>query len=117
MELAGVSLWGPGDKTKRRLKVQKPATNKEEEEDQSPTGLRRDKSKTVQFHGTSTGVGLRGASVGICTTFDRLRRSLKNPNRRLTDFHQIFDKTSKRSLTRYFTIRQNLLDSNEFLGV
>ena len=33
MELAGVSLWGPGDKTERRLKVQKPATNKEEEEE------------------------------------------------------------------------------------
>ena len=27
-ELAGVSLWGPGDKTWRRLWVQKPATNK-----------------------------------------------------------------------------------------
>ena len=34
MELAGVSLWGPGDKTERRLKVQKPATNKEKEEEE-----------------------------------------------------------------------------------
>ena len=31
MELAGVSLCGPGDKTWRLLKVQKLATNKEEE--------------------------------------------------------------------------------------
>ena len=34
MEPAGVSLWGPGDKTQRRLKVQKLATNKEEEEEE-----------------------------------------------------------------------------------
>ena len=35
MKLAGLSLWGPGDKTQRRLKVQKPATNKEEEEEET----------------------------------------------------------------------------------
>ena len=29
-ELAGVSLWGPGDKTWRRLGGHKPATNKKE---------------------------------------------------------------------------------------
>ena len=40
-ELAGVSLWGPGDKTWRRLWVQKPATNKKKKEEVSNSHVAR----------------------------------------------------------------------------